>query len=564
MLGLVAAVALGIAAWLVTHRPEAVPPPTARFTMSFGRNAAPTGGPGSPIAFSPDGSRIVYAGLDSAGEEQLYLRSLDAVYPVPIPGTAGADQPFFSPDGQWVGFRQDDSLRKVALAGGAAITICGVIEGLSGASWGAGDIIVLSLGDRLRRVSAAGGEPVDMAVPDSARGDAYRFPDLLPDGHAALFTAVTDSGPSLRTVSLSDGIVRPLGQRGMSPHYVSGGYLAYVESDGTLFAAPFDARQLRITGPPKPIADNLRLGPAQVAKLGMARTGALAYLGGSATRSELVLVDRHGRSRLLSEEANWYSAPRYSPDGSRIAVTISVLGSSGFTPGDIWIWNLAARNFQRITFDTLSGDAEWSPDGRRLIFLHEPNESTSVLYTILPDGSGRPESLWSRPSPIYESSFTPDGRRLVIRETNGNTHRDIWLAPIDSPQAARPLLVTPFEELNPAVSPDGRWLAYISSETGAFEIYVRGLIGGAGRTRISTSGGRGPRWARSGRELFFQARDSVYVVSVTPGPEFRAGTPHALFGGHFLRGEATNWDVAPDGEEFVLVRSKAATPSPHR
>ena len=182
--------------------------------------------------------------------------------------------------------------------------------------------------DRLRRVSAAGGEPMDMAVPDSARGDAYRFPDLLPDGHAALFTAVTDSGPSLRTVSLSDGIVRPLGQRGMSPHYVSGGYLAYVESDGTLFAAPFDARQLRITGPPKPIADNLRLGPAQVAKLGMARTGCARLSGwlGRPDRNSSWWI-AHGRSRLLSEEVNWYSAPRYSPDGSRIAVTISVLGS---------------------------------------------------------------------------------------------------------------------------------------------------------------------------------------------------------------------------------------------
>jgi serine/threonine-protein kinase len=553
---LFAAAGIGTSAWLVTHRPRPVAPPAERFTLSFGRGAAAADATGSPIAVSPDGSRIVYVGLDSAGARRLFLRSLDRVDPVPIPGTLEAIQPFFSPDGQWLGFQQDGKLRKVALAGGAVVTICDA-GGLFGASWGTGDVIVFSQSGRLRLVSAAGGQPTDLAVPDSARGELYRFPEFLPDARSAVFTAVTDSGPSLRAVTLADSLVKPLGQRGMSPHYVEGGYLVYAEQDGTLFAAPFDVRALRLIGAPQPITDNVRLGPAQVAKLGVARTGSLAYLAGTATQSELTLVDRDGRVQSLPSAPNRYAGPRFSPDGRRIAVTIQELGrrQSGGVLGDLWVWDLGARNFQRITFDTASAYAEWMPDGRRLVYGRASGSGVIALYRILTDGSGQPESLLARPSPIFESSPTPDGRSLVFRESHARTGRDIWIAPLDSPQSARSLLVTPFDERNPAVSPDDRWLAYASNETGAPEIYVRGLAEGGGRTRVSTGGGTEPRWARSGRELFFRTADSVYVVTVTPGPEFRGGAPRALLGGRFTTSTVTNWDVAPDGRGFVMVRT---------
>ncbi len=548
---------IGTSAWLVTHPPRPVPPPAERFTLTFGRGAAATDGTGSPIALSPDGSRIVYLGQDSAGARHLFLRGLDRVDPVPIPGTVEADQPFFSPDGEWLGFRQDGKLRKVALAGGAAVTICDASGLFYGASWAAGDVIVFSQGGRLKRVAAAGGQPTDVAVPDSTLREAYRFPDLLPDARAAVFTAVGDSGPSLRAVTLGNGRVTQLGHAGMSPNYVDGGYLAYTEADGTLFAAQFDPRSLRLTGAPQPVTDNVRLGPAQVAKLGIARTGSLAYLSGSAAQSELVLVDRDGRAQALPAVPARYTAPRFSQDGRRIAVTIQDLNrraTSGTVLGDVWVWDIAARNFQRITFDTASAYGEWMPDGHRLVYGRNTGASGVGLYTILTDGSGRPESLLTRPSPIFESSPTPDRRGIVFRESHAQTGRDIWIMPLDSPQTARALLVTPFDERNPAVSPDGRWLAYASNETGALEVYVRNLAEGSGRTRVSTGGGSEPRWARNGRELFFRSRDSVYVVPVTPGPELHAGAPRALFGGRFSTANTTDWDVAPDDRAFVMVR----------
>ena len=550
---------ISTSAWLVTHQPRPLPPPTERFTLRFGRGAAATDATGSTIALSPDGSRIVFVGQDSVGAQHLFSRGLDRVDPVPIPGTGEAIQPFFSPDGQWLGFVQDNKLRKVSLTGGAVVTICDASGLFYGASWGAGDVIVFSQGGRLRRVPSVGGQPTDIAVPDSSRKEAYRFPELLPGGRAAVFTALTDSGPSLQAVTLADRVVTTLGQRGMSPHYVDGGYLVYAEQDGTLFAAPFDARRLRITGAPQPITDNVRLGPAQVAKLGVARTGSLAYLSGSSAQSELTLVGRDGRAQSLPAAPNKYNMPRFSPDGRRIAVTIDLPRRRAFgsVSGDVWVWDLAAHNFQRITFDTASGNVEWLPDGRRLVYAHE-SPAVLGLYTILTDGSGQPESQLTRPSPIFESSPTPDGRRLVFRENHLQTGRDIWIVPLDSPRVARALAATPFDERNPAVSPDGRWLAYASNETGTFEIYVRSLAEGSGRTRVSIGGGAEPRWARSGRELFFRSRDSVYAVPVTPGPEFRAGAARALFGGRFTAGNPTNWDVAPDGQRFVMVRTSEA------
>ncbi|HWO87509.1 MAG TPA: protein kinase, partial [Gemmatimonadales bacterium] len=556
---LIAACGLGWGLWQVAHRPQPVPPPAERFTLVFGREAALADGTGSPIAVSPDGSMIAFLGRDSAGNLQLYLRGLERVEPVVVPGTFNADQPFFSPDGRHLGFRQDSKLRRVALAGGAVVTICDVAGAFFGASWGIGDLIVFSQNGRIRRVSASGGQPSDVAVPDSGRSEAFRFPELLPDARTALFTAVTDSGPALRAVRIEDGVVTPLGQQGMSPRYVDGGHLVYAERDGTLFTAPFDAGRLRLTGAPQPITDGVRIGPAQVAKLGISRTGSLAYLSGAASQRDLVLVDRSGRVQVLPAGQQRYVAPRFSPDGRRIAVvylstSAAAPANRGRTNGDIWLWDLAVRNSQRITFDTASVSAEWRPDGRRLVFIRE--QPAAMLFTVPADGSGRPESLLARSNPVYELSMVAGARHLVFRENKlGSLDRDIWMAPVDSPQAAVPVLVTPFDERNPALSPDGRWLAYASNETGALEVYVRGLAEGSGRTRISTVGGAEPRWAQGGRELLFRTADSVYSVSVLPGSEFRASVPRALFGGRFVVSTTTNWDVSPDGRQFVMVRA---------
>jgi Tol biopolymer transport system component len=335
---------------------------------------------------------------------------------------------------------------------------------------------------------------------------------------------------------------------------VDGGYLAFTEMDGTLFAVPFDARRLRLAGSPQPVTDHVLTGGAGVGKVGLARSGALAYLSESAQQLELALVGRDGRVVVLPTGGNRYSGPRFSPDGRRIAVMIVRGGRvTSAVRGDIWVWDLSAGSFQRITFDTSSGYPEWMPDGRRIAYVRQRGTAVG-LYTIRADGSGQPESLLVGRNPIDEASITLDGRRVVFLEINPAKGGDIWIAPLDSPSAARPLLVTPFDERSPAISPDGRWLAYASNETGAFEVYVRGLEEGSGRTRVSTGGGAEPRWARSGRELFYRKADSIYVVPVLPGSGSGFGPPHAIVRTAMGNGFTTDWDVSPDGKSFLVVR----------
>ncbi len=299
-------------------------------------------------------------------------------------------------------------------------------------------------------------------------------------------------------------------------------------------------------------------GGAYVGKLGVARrTGALAYLSGSIVSNDLVLVDRSGRQEALPAPADRYFTPRFSPDGSRIAVTILNMVTAIFGSGDLWVYDLRSKNRTRVTFDSVSSSANWAPGGRYLAYssLHG-GRKTDAVYRIAVDGSGTPESLLVRPAPVNEAMFTPDGRRLVFREGVSGRARDIWVVPVDSSAGARPLLRTPFNERMIALSPDGHWLAYVSNEAGTDEVYVRTLEEGSPRWRVSTGGGTEPRWGPGARELFFRHADSVYVTRVEPGTEFRNGRARALFGGRFQTNpNLTTWDVSPDGSRFVFVRT---------
>jgi len=417
-------------------------------------------------------------------------------------------------------------------------------------------VIVFSSRGRIMRVAAAGGEPELVAAPDSLSATAYRFPDILPDGRTVLFTTVDAAGPNLAAVSLEDGQVRSLAQGGMSPRYVDGGILAFTQTDGTLFAAPFDAGHRRLSGAPQPIAESVRIGPAQVAKLGMARTGALAYYGGAASSRRLVVADRQGQVEPLPAPANRYRQPRFSPDGGRIAVAID--GSAGpGSGGDVWVYDLDARNLTRLTFDSVSQYPTWMPDGQHVAYTRGL-QAVASLFSIATDGSGTPETLLVRPEPIYETEFSADGRTMVFRLSHPETSRDIWVTSADSPQAAVPLLRTPFNERQIALTPDGQWLAYVSNETGTDEVYLRRPQQGSPRWRVSPGGGLSPRWARAGRELFFWSGDSLLVVTVEAGAPPRLGKPRGVLAGSF-QGSTSNtlYDVSADGNRIVLVQSEA-------
>ena len=547
--------------------PAPAPPPVLRTTLSL-VGVQPRDGGGSPLALSPDGSRLVFLGNDSAGPSRLYLRELNQTTAVALAGTEGALHPFFSPDGRWLGYFQGGLLRKLSLAGGAAVTITELPQ-MQGGSWGRDDRIVFSSRGRLWRVAVSGGAPELLAEADSTNpasaGDFYRWPELLPDEKTVLFTKVHTPGqPVLAALSLGDGAIRDLGQQGMSPRYVDGGYLVFAQSDSTIYAAPFDAGRVSFSGPPQPVAADVRLGTAPVAKMAVSRSGAIAYQSGSASGGrELVLLDDRGRQEVLPLEPKRYEAPAFSPDGKQLVFAISY-GGAPYT-SDLWTWDLARRVLTRLTFDSASGGPRWSADRRRIIYGRKLGGGVNYgVFWIAPDGSGLGDTLLARSGVNVGADLSPDGKHLLFQVLEGFSQQrpsteganwNIWIAPVDSPAAARPLLQNRFNELAPELSPDGRWLAYVSNETGTDVVYLRRLEEGGGRIRVSADDSRAPRWSPDGREFFYRGADSVYALPVIPGSELSFGPRRGRFA---LPPSMLGFALHPDGRQLVFVRPPPA------
>jgi serine/threonine-protein kinase len=544
-----AGLALAAGAWgTFRPRPAAAPLPVIAYTMELAAPITDLGG--SPIALSPDGSRMAFASQTVDDPQvRLYVRALDQAQAALLATTENTAQPFFAPDGTWLAYWSNGAIRRVGIAGGTVITVTSVSGGFQGGSWGSRGDIVLSVNGMLFRVGPDGGA-VDTLLRDSTK--SYRWPEFLPDGKTVLFTTAGNGPPRIQALSLASRKVSDLGITGANPRYVGRGFLMYATAEGGLFAVPFDTDRLRVRGTAMLVAANVRVGGGGVAKVGHSHNGIVVWMGGTAARRELVLVDAGGRVQATRTPRDLYESPRFSPDGRRIAVGIGDL--LGGRP-DIWALDLAQNTLGRVTFDSSSVYPEWSPDGSWIHYATS-RRGDYDLWRSRSDGSGVQESLVTGPNDHWEGVPSPDGRGLVFRTTDPVTRRDIWWLPRGASQPV-PVLTTPFEERGIAVSPDGRWLAYVSNETGADEVYVRALPGPGGRVQISSAGGREPRWGPGGRELLYRSRDSVLAVQVVAsGGEVHVGRRRALFRDVFRTGGAGNhagWDVDPSGRRFVFV-----------
>lgn len=537
--------------WLRWPTPS--PRPLARFALEFaGVPPLASGIGGATIALSPDGSHLVYLG---AGEEgpQLYLRPMDRLEAVPIPHTRGARLPVFSPDGDWLAFVMGSTIRKVPLRDGPAITMSTVSTNLPGASWGVNGKIVFATPGGLWQVSADGGEPTMLAASDTSRGERYRWPHVLPNGRAALFTRVDNTGFHLAALSLDAGAVVPLGVEGTSPQFVTPGYLVFARPDGVVLAAPFDPAALRIIGSALPIAAGVLVGIAGDAKFGISRNGDLAYVPESSDRA-LALVDRGGRARILPLPRRGFASPRFSPDGRRIAAAVTPAG--GELP-DIWVVDLGRNTSHRLTFDRGNVAPVWRPDGTRIAFATKPGgrpfgfgirwmaaDATDSAETLLP---GHLDQL-----PV---AFTPDGRTLVFQRRDPESQGDLWILPLEGERKPRPYLRGPAHEHAAAVSPDGEWLAYASDEPGQEEVYVRAFPHAGAPIQISSGGGREPRWAPSGRELFYRSGEGMVAVAIETASALTVASRQVLFDDspYLPHIHEAGYDVHPDGQHFVMV-----------
>jgi serine/threonine-protein kinase len=551
---LLVAVVTGIAVWnLMSPAPQAV----KRFTINLPATDRLDSGQG--MALSADGSELVYVATRD-GVRQLYRRSMDQLNVSPIRGTEGASFPFLSPDGEWVGFFADGRLKKVSLAGGPPVTLCEAGRTWAMSSWGSDDTITFSSDTSLglMRVNAAGGQPDPITNPDTDQGEKYHWsPDVLPGGRAALFSVWYGELPEnawIAAHSLDTGVRRVLVAETFCPRYSPTGHIVFDKED-TLWAVPFDADRLEVTGSPTPVLEGVHVG-ANLASFALGGDGSLVYVAGTAATPsrKLVSVDRQGVERPLAETLRVYDDPRLSPDGRRLAVQIG---------GDLWVLELARGTLTRLTFAEHSTRPIWSPDGARIIFASNRVGGTFNIFSKAADGSGTAEQLtagaWRVPT-----SVTPDGKIIVFRQNNDTTGLDIGMVRLEGERKSEMLLQTPFHEHTGMLSPNGRWLAYVSDESGPEEIFVSPFPRG-GKVQISTEGGTEPMWSRDGKELFYRSGAKMMAVPISTEDGIAPGKPTLLFEGRFEGGTrafpGSNYDVTPDGRFVMIRRDESAGPA---
>jgi Tol biopolymer transport system component len=559
----------GLAVWNL--KPPPVPPVSRSvFSLPPGQRLPAFAELGLPaVAVSPDGKHLIYVGI-VGGAPQLYLRSLDSFEVMPMLGTEGAVEPFFSPDSQWVGFFAEGKLKKVSISGGGTLTLCDAPVP-RGATWGANDTIIFAPTSTsgLSVVSAAGGTPQPLTTVDSKKGETtHRWPEFLPGAKAVLFSNSTGStgGAQVALYVLKTGERRVLIPEGMGPRYAHSGHLLYAQGGkmdvqgGNLMAVPFDLGRLEVTGPAVPAIEGVMTGPGAPAQYGVSDNGALVYIpaGVQAPPRRLVWVDRKGTEQPIPAPAHAYFAPRLSPDGRRVALAIDESETHN------WLYDLTRDVLTRLTFEGhYNGGPTWTPDGKRIAFGSDRSGPQNLFWQPA-DGSGCAERLTTSEDDNTAGSFSRDGQLLAFEERHPSTGWDLWVLRL-SDRKAQPFLQTKFNEIAPQFSPDSHWIAYVSDESGQQEVYVRPYPGPVGKWQIFTGGGREPVWNRDGRELFFRSGNKMMAVDIATQSGFAPGKPRMLFEGPYMptmQGKTlANYDVSPDGQRFLMLTAPEQAPT---
>jgi Tol biopolymer transport system component len=579
---LVATLTVGLIIVLVLWAPwrstRPIEQPLIRLDVDLGPDVALAAlGLGS-ITISPDGTRLAYAasvlgGYAASlpgGRARLFTRRLDQPQAAELGGAGLAASPFFSPDGLWIGFRTPGTLNKISVDGGAAVPLGDIPTptAFAGASWSPdGSIIVGARG--LLRINDGGGTPT--TVTQLAPGEfVHGFPHVLPGGKAVLFTAYRSmmdvDTASVEVVSLGNQRRKTLVRGGTAPRYLPSGHLVY-GNKGTLFAIPFDLDRLETYGRAVPVLEGVAYGTQNgVPEFDVSDGGTLIYRkGGGGDASELSTLhwlDGTGKKTPLRDKPGDYMWPSFSPDGKRLALSVGEQGNR-----DIWIYEWQRDIMARLTLGGNYGAPTWSPDGQYVIFS---GVGAGGLFWTRADGAGQPQPLTQSRNLQVSPSFTPDGKRLAYVEPLGRNAR-ISTVPVED-RAGQLRVGTPEQFLEmPLVaglaivtlSPDGRWLAYHSTESGGNEVYVRAFPGSGGKWQISNAGGMFPIWSRTGRELFYQSGDQIMAVSYTVnGDSFVAEKPRvweAKLGGQT---PGRRFDLAPDGKRFAVLTPVEAVQAP--
>src|SRR5262245_17971019 len=521
--------------------PESEPLALTKFVpLAVGRRA---------IAISPDGTNLAYV-VSRNGIAQLVLRRLDQFETKPIAGTEGAYNPFFSHDGQWIGFFADNKLKKISLTGGQPVVLCEARNPL-GATWTSDDTIYF--GDQegaiVTKISAAGGSPKPIPIGANIITEI----EVLPDGKWLLYSTNVSSNPDYARIivrSIDSSQQSIVLEGGSNPHYLGSGHLLFTRG-GSLLAVPFDSTSRKVTGSAVTIVEGVRYEIYGIAQFAVSNNGTLVYVPGSAGWiGKPVWVDRQGNVTPIGLPAQCYSGGfRLSPDGKRLAIGI------GAATDDIWIYEFERGTFLRLTVQGVSVSPVWSPDGKRIAFSSFGKDRSAIILKSA-DGTGAEEEVISRTSdfPLGTESWSPDGKALSVVEWSPSDGGGISILPLEGDRKPRSFLQTPFTESFSAFSPNGRWIVYTSDESGRYEVYVRPYPGPGGKWQISTEGGEEPVWSANGEEIFYRNGEKWMVAAVHTKNDFSAQAPRLMFEKYFLNVPGLSHYPSPDGQRQVMIQ----------
>ena len=507
------------------------------------------------LAISPDGERVVFSARKGGGWV-LAVRNLDQLTAHVLPGSEGGTYPEFSPDGRWIAFEGGGALKKIAVDGSALTTITQLgPSGGSGLTWLSNDEIVyalraISATPGLLKVSASGGTPTLFSQSDTSSNERFQLaPRAVDGGRLVLYTSTrgTSLVLTIGVVDTRDGTSKVFpGLSGARAIGMVDDLLVYVRGDGALMAVPFDTRRLTV-GTPIQVGDSVAVRNWD-AGAALSLTGTLVYQQGGAA-SQLLRVTPSGAATVLVDSVRPYQNPRYSPDGRRIA--FGVAGAGGI---DIWTVDLGSGALERMTSDGGNDRPEWSTDGRRVAYSSARDRPQGIWWQPA-DGSAAASKLQAAADPIREGAFTPDGKALLFRTDHPTNSRDIWLRQFSGDSTPVALLTGPHDDKEPRASPDSRWLAYVSNESGREEVYVKALAPGGGRVPVSAGGGGEPLWAPVGLRIFYRVGDQVVEATIATTPTLQVTGRRVLFSGPYASDVFhPNYDVAPDGKSFLMVR----------
>ncbi len=538
---------------------------TRRFEFNLGVTVPTIGALlNAEVVLSPDGKRLVF-GLQRPGTpQQIYVQELDQLQAQLISGADGGDHPFISPDGEWIVYTATNSLRKISIRGGESLPVADSARQGGSGFWSSDDSIYYAsdeIGSRqLMKVAGNGGEPETLLFESQTPGYEHAWPWLLPDGNSLLFTVspfIARDG-RISVLTISTGEVKTVIQNGYNARYVPTGHIVFIRA-ATLWAVPFDPQRLETLGQEVPVIQGIQTaGNNGSASYTFSNDGLLIYLPGEDTTEitedsrTLLWVDRNGNEESLSLRRN-FLRPVVSPDGQRLAVSINENDNE-----DIWVYDLARNTLSRLTFDAaFDRNPLWTPDGERIVFAS--NRDDGGLWWRAADGTGQAEPLLTGDINMTPYAFTPDGSQLAYSGLS-----DLFLLTLDGESPPLQLTETEFREWRPAISHDGRWIAYQSNETGRPEIYVRPFPEiETGKWQISNEGGEYPKWGPNDSEIIFRrsrvpgftSESSIMASRVTTEPTFQNDAPITLFSGSYnVIGDTGGLDISADGSQFLLIR----------